>query len=127
MKKALVLVVLLASAGRLMAQNDLKPKLASPFPLLQITVDTTLLSPTLKQLTKIPDANYLKKLGTLGNFNQTPQAENKLIGHMDGYTMPVVVLAGKSTMPVKKIGGFYKMPVVGDDFNKKSTVTLIHP
>nr|WP_294949765.1 hypothetical protein [uncultured Mucilaginibacter sp.] len=74
------------------------------------------------------DTNFTNKANSrITKFNPTPPAENKLIGQMDGYMMPVAVLAGKSNMPVKKIGGFYKMPVVGDDFNKKDKVTLIHP
>jgi hypothetical protein len=127
MKKALLLIVLLVGTGRLMAQSDLKLPEQVPSPLFQIRVDTTINSPTLKQLTKIPDANTLKKLATLENFNQTPLNQTKLIGHMEGYLMPVAMLGGKSNMPVKKIGGFYTMPVAGQDFNKKNSVTLIHP
>jgi hypothetical protein len=125
MKKALLFIALLAGTGRLMAQSDLKLPEQVPSPLFQIRVDTTINSPTLKQLTKIPDANTLKKLATLENFDQTPQT--KLIGHMEGYLMPVAMLGGKSNMPVKKIGGFYTMPVAGQDLNKKNSVTLIHP
>ncbi|MBD1365349.1 hypothetical protein IDJ77_16150 [Mucilaginibacter sp. ZT4R22] len=127
MKKALLIVALLTGTGRLMAQNDLKLPEQVPSPVFQIRVDTTINSPSLKDLTKLPDANILKKLSTLENFNQTPLTQTKLIGHMEGYLMPVAVLGGKSKMPVKKIDGFYTMPVVGQDFNKKNGVTLIHP
>lgn len=119
MKKALLLVVLLAGAGRLLAQNDLKLPGATAMPLLSITVDTTLQSPTLKQLTKIPDANMLKKLATLDKFNQSPLSETKLISQTDEYRMPVAVLSGKSNMPIKKIGGYYTMPVYGTEAKKK--------
>ena len=127
MKKAMLFIGLLAGTGRLMAQNDLKLPEQVPSPVFQIRVDTTINSPTLKQLTKIPDANILKKLSTLENFNQAPLTATKLIGSTEGYTMPVAVLNGKSKMPVKKIDEFYTMPVVGQDFNKKNSVTLIHP
>ena len=127
MKKALLLAALLAGGSRLMAQNDLKLKQGSPSSSLQIPVDTALLSPTLKQLTKIPDADALKNLSIMGNFNQSPLAETKLNGHIAGYLMPVAVLAGKSNMPVKKIGGFYTMPVVGKDLHQKDKMTLIQP
>jgi hypothetical protein len=127
MKKALLFIALLAGTGRLMAQNDLKLPEQVPSLVFQIRVDTIINSPTLKQLIKIPDANTLKKLATLENFNQTPLNQTKLIGPTESYMMPVAVLNGKSKMPVKKIGGFYTMPVVGQDFNKKNSVTLIHP
>lgn len=125
MKKAFLLVLLLAGAGRLMAQNDLKLSAATALPFLSITVDTTLQSPTLKQLTQIPDANILKKLATLDKFNQTPLTETKLITQTDAYRMPVAVLGGNSNMPVKKIGGFYTMPVYGTEANKKKLVTIV--
>ncbi|TFF35753.1 hypothetical protein [Mucilaginibacter psychrotolerans] len=119
MKKAFLLALLLAGAGRLMAQNDLKLPGATALPLLSITVDTTLQSPTLKQLTQKPDAGMLRKLATLDKFNQTPLTETKLIRQMDEYLMPVAVLSGKSNMPIKKIGGFYTMPVYGTEAKKK--------
>ncbi|RWY49423.1 hypothetical protein [Mucilaginibacter gilvus] len=127
MKKALLFITLLTGTGRLMAQSDLKLPEQVPSPVFQIRVDTTINSPSLKDLTKLPDSNILKKLSTLENFNQTPLTQTKLIGPMEGYMMPVAVLSGKSKMPVKKIDGFYTMPVVGQDFNKKNSVTLIHP
>ncbi|MEO7215141.1 hypothetical protein [Mucilaginibacter sp.] len=127
MKKVLLFVALIAGTGRLMAQNDLKLPEAQLSPLFQIKVDTTLKSPTLKQLTKMADANTLKNLTTLQNFNQNPLAETKLIDATESYTTPVAVLSGRSNMPVKKIGGIYTMPVAGKDADKKSRATIVNP
>lgn len=124
MKKAFLLLALLAAGSSLMAQKSGAALLIRPQPLTFITADTTLKSPTLTDLTKMPEASVLKNLTSLRNLNVTPIDETKLIGPMEGYLMPIAVLPGKSNMPVIKLGGNYNMPVWGKP-GKKQQITIV--
>ncbi|OOQ58799.1 hypothetical protein [Mucilaginibacter pedocola] len=127
MKKVLLFAMLLVGSGRLMAQTDMKMPGEKPSPLFYLKTDTTLTSPSVKDWTKLPEANKLKELATLAPFNQAKVDETKLIGPMQGYLTPVAVLQGNSKMPVVKLDGYSKMPVYDKDLNKKNRATIVTP
>lgn len=123
MKKSALLLSFVAGTGQLMAQsNYVVPKsnlLDKPF---ISKIDTTIYTPSLKDLTKLPPANNLGKIYRLENV--VPEA--KAISKADGYNMPIVMLSGKSNMPICKLEGIYNMPVVVEN-PKAKKVTPAKP
>jgi hypothetical protein len=128
MKTILLLLLLAAIAGSVMAQkkpldaaddilnNKLKFKVDSDL-LKNPAFSNKLLNPNLSsvdQLNKLNKGNMLA--GTLPRFETN-----------SGYDMPIAKLKGNSKMPIAKLKGNSKMPVLGNDIDALKVITKVNP
>ncbi|TSD64095.1 hypothetical protein FFF34_016210 [Inquilinus sp. KBS0705] len=109
MKKALLLIVLFAASGKLMAQKK------QPAPLNNNLNNTLLLQPFKADSSWLTSPmlkgnNNLQNLAALGKL--TDYSTNKLLVANNTDHMPVAVLPGQSKMPIAKLSGSSRIPVV---------------
>lgn len=130
MKKTLLLLLLAAMAGSVIAQkkplhfadsllnNKLKFKVDSDL-LKNPAFSNKLLNPNLSsvdQLNKLNKGNMLA--GTLPRFEANANSS---------YNMPIAKLKGNSKMPIAKLKGNSKMPVLGDNLDAFKLIPKVNP
>jgi hypothetical protein len=130
MKTTLLLLLLAAIAGSVMAQK--KPLDNADDILnnnLKFKVDSDLLkSPAFRNKLLNPNLSSLDKLNMLNKGNMMastlPRFETNAIS---GYNMPIANLKGNSKMPIAKLKGNSKMPILGNDIDALKVITKVNP
>ena len=125
MKKALLLITLFSAAGSAMAQVKFSnPKDGLLYPQFDYQKDTSWRTlPNLKDTLK---STSLNRFNTQTDLSHIFLPKSPIVSH-EGYNMPIAVLNDVSNMPIKKIEGFYTMPVVGTNMTKPKKIIKANP
>ncbi|MDB5062458.1 MAG: hypothetical protein JWP67_2301 [Mucilaginibacter sp.] len=130
MKTTLLLLLLAAIAGSVMAQK--KPLDTAGDILnnkLKFKVDSDLLkSPAFSNKLLNPNLSSLDQLNKLNKGNMLTNALPRFEANANSsYNMPIAKLKGNSKMPIAKLEGNSKMPVLGKNLDALKVITKVNP